>query len=202
MFLGCPLAAGCVAQLPIGATTRHSKPLLAARTQKPEPQKMQQSYTIKLYNELKPHKTILSLPVPSVDPIWCPHQTDQTHSTFSIATVVLCFAAGCEETAERLMFAGRNARITRELAMLGPAVVQMLCELLKKLQSQKEVGLEAITSMTRLCLVLSFSIIAFCYFLSLFVFNVPSIDRHNVTVVARIPKALGVGTLCFPECPW
>ena len=68
------------------------------------------------------------------------------------------------------MFAGRNARITRELAMLGPAVVQMLCELLKKLQSQKEVGLEAITSMTRLCLVLSFSILAFCYFLSLFVF--------------------------------
>ena len=62
------------------------------------------------------------------------------------------------------MFAGRNARITRELAMLGPAVVQMLCELLKKLQSQKEVGLEAITSMTRLCLVLSFSVIAFCIF--------------------------------------
>jgi len=61
---------------------------------------------------------------------------------------------GCEETAERLMFAGRNARITRELAMLGPAVVQMLCELLKKLQSQKEVGLEAITSMTRLWLIL------------------------------------------------
>ena len=35
---------------------------------------------------------------------------------------------GCEETAERLMFAapGRNARITRELSMLGPAVLQML----------------------------------------------------------------------------
>ena len=50
------------------------------------------------------------------------------------------------------MFAarGRNARITRELSMLGPAVLQMLCELLRKLQSQKEVGLEAISSMTRL----------------------------------------------------
>jgi len=110
------------------------------------------------------------------------------------------------------MFAGRNARITRELAMLGPAVVQMLCELLKKLQSQKEVGLEAITSMTRLCLVLSFSVIAFCIFcyiivlfLLLFVsfkWNVPSIDRNSVTVVARIPKALGVETLWFPQCPW
>lgn len=121
------------------------------------------------------------------------------------------------------MFAGRNARITRELAMLGPAVVQMLCELLKKLQSQKEVGLEAITSMTRLCLVLlSASLLfdAFCIFLlyhiyyyitvyivlflSLFAsfkWNVPSIDRNSVTVVARIPKALGVGTLWFPQCP-
>jgi hypothetical protein len=50
------------------------------------------------------------------------------------------------------MFAarGRNARITRELSMLGPAVLQMLCELLRKLQSQKEVGLETISSMTRL----------------------------------------------------
>lgn len=67
-----------------------------------------------------------------------------------------CLRQGCEETAEQLMFAarGRNARITRELSMLGPAVLQMLCELLRKLQSQKEVGLETISSMTRLWLIL------------------------------------------------
>ncbi|CAK9031127.1 Glutathione S-transferase 1 [Durusdinium trenchii] len=66
-----------------------------------------------------------------------------------------CLRQGCEETAERLMW-GRagGARITRELALLGPAVVQMLCELLRKLQSQKEVGLEAISSLTRLWLIL------------------------------------------------
>lgn len=66
-----------------------------------------------------------------------------------------CFRQGCEETADRMMFAvGRNARITREMALLGPAAVQMVAELLMKLQSQKEVCLEAVTSLTRLWLIL------------------------------------------------
>ncbi|CAJ1453500.1 unnamed protein product [Effrenium voratum] len=71
-----------------------------------------------------------------------------------------CLRQGCEETAERLMFAGPGkggagrARVTRELALLGPGVVLMLRELLQKLQGQKEVGLEAVTSLTRLWLIL------------------------------------------------
>ncbi|CAE7547771.1 GST1 [Symbiodinium natans] len=76
-----------------------------------------------------------------------------------------CLRQGCEETADRMMMDARNqfgpqrmqymwvARITREMSLLGPAAIQMIAELLTKLQSQKEVGLEAVTSLTRLWLV-------------------------------------------------
>lgn len=46
-----------------------------------------------------------------------------------------CLRQGCEDTAERMSF-GRGAWVTREMAILGPGVVRMLCELLKPLGSE------------------------------------------------------------------
>ncbi|CAE8631211.1 unnamed protein product [Polarella glacialis] len=64
---------------------------------------------------------------------------------------------GCEESfgsnglsASR----GRVARITREVTLLGPPSGQMVAELLVCLASQKQVGLETLTSLMRLWLVL------------------------------------------------
>eukprot|EP00931_Biecheleriopsis_adriatica_P003891 TRINITY_DN105642_c0_g1_i1.p1 TRINITY_DN105642_c0_g1~~TRINITY_DN105642_c0_g1_i1.p1 ORF type:complete len:825 (+),score=138.53 TRINITY_DN105642_c0_g1_i1:304-2475(+) len=62
----------------------------------------------------------------------------------------------CEETPDRMMpgARARSGRISREMAILGPAVTQMVSELLVKLGSLKQSNLEALTSLTRLWLVL------------------------------------------------
>mmetsp|Transcript_675 Transcript_675/g.2123 ORF Transcript_675/g.2123 Transcript_675/m.2123 type:complete len:837 (+) Transcript_675:95-2605(+) len=78
------------------------------------------------------------------------------HAARLVALHVLANPAlrrGCEE-ALGVANSSRAARVTREVALLGPPLVDLVSELLRRLAMQKQAGLETLTSLMRLWLVL------------------------------------------------
>lgn len=83
-------------------------------------------------------------------------QPGPLHATRLVALHILANPAlrqGCEETYGGMAHA-RGGRLTREVALFGPALIELVAELLLQLLGQKQAGLDVLTSLTRLWLVI------------------------------------------------